>query len=1104
MTDQPESVKEASLQEAALRGFFGRRREVADITAALDRLAAGSGSLILLRGELGIGKTTLCDETERIAISKGIRVLWARSWEEGGVSPYWLWAQVLRSFEGTEDFELMVRNLGPIVSYFGDLLPRGSLNYSRAESVSTDRSVDLETAEQERFKLFQAVLSLLQKAARDTPLLIIFDDCHAADESSMALLRFVARHLRQCKIMLLLAYREEEIHQKESLIASIGALGREGSTILLRSLSRQNVAELVLYNTGRQVGSASAGRLFESTEGNPFFLKEVLRLATDAATAVDDPNEFLLENLVLPDQLEGTIRLRLEPISEKAKNLLRIAAVDGIEFELDRLLALSAVGEREAVSSLQEAVTYAVVSPLPGNGRRYRFTHGLFARTLYQDLPVDRRCEVHSKLGTLLAETTETQSDALLARIAHHRLRALPNGDLDGAIDIAYKAAQRANASLAYEDAASWYEQILTVVESQKNARTEDQCKLLLGLAESLHRAGRFRQSKQRFEALINTARESRNGEWFARAVLGLGLLPTTPGTVDRTMLSLLEEALALLDSSDAALRARLLAQVAESMQWTDPEFRRVAIAHESVAMARRVGDPIALEDCLYRSHVALSGPDTLDERLGISLELLAVAQHTRSVSAGLRAHYLRLRDVLEIGPMDEVQREVDDYVRIVDDFRQRHMGIAEAALAMRAMIQGRFDDAEKLALEALNLGQNRRDGLAPQAFAAQMTVIRREQGRIGEIEPIIHGIVTQFPNLILARCGLAFCYSEGGRYEDARFEFERLAASGFSAIGRDVGWLSAHVLLAEVCVSLDDRDRAAVLYKLLAPYPQRNASLDMYVYYGPVALYLGMLATVAKIWDEAEGHFEVALQLSQSMDSRPWFARSQHFYARMLMSRSLENDLERAELLNRSSLAIARSLKMKALEQRSRDLAQRFSDSRAQKAGDIQPVSSGRTLSTVLFIDMVGSTELAAKQGDKQWLQTLNRYFSIIRGVLFKFSGREINRTGDGLLAIFNQPGTAIVAARELIGQLASLDLQVRAGVHTGEFEWNGHDVAGIAIHIGARLGSMARGGEILVSGTVKELVVGSGISFLDRGYHSLRGVPGQWQIFQVESVSS
>jgi len=155
------------------------------------------------------------------------------------------------------------------------------------------------------------------------------------------------------------------------------------------------------------------------------------------------------------------------------------------------------------------------------------------------------------------------------------------------------------------------------------------------------------------------------------------------------------------------------------------------------------------------------------------------------------------------------------------------------------------------------------------------------------------------------------------------------------------------------------------------------------------------------------------------------------------------------------------------------------------------------RVLATVLFTDIVGSTERVASVGDRAWTETLERHDEIAVREIARHGGQLVKRTGDGLLATFDGPGRCVMAARAIRGAARMLGLEVRAGVHTGEIERRTDDVAGIAVHIGARVGAMAAPGEILVSNTVKELVVGSGIEFADRGRHELRGVPGQWQVW-------
>jgi class 3 adenylate cyclase len=157
------------------------------------------------------------------------------------------------------------------------------------------------------------------------------------------------------------------------------------------------------------------------------------------------------------------------------------------------------------------------------------------------------------------------------------------------------------------------------------------------------------------------------------------------------------------------------------------------------------------------------------------------------------------------------------------------------------------------------------------------------------------------------------------------------------------------------------------------------------------------------------------------------------------------------------------------------------------------------RRLTTVLFTDIVDSTQNAAELGDLKWRQLLERHNRPVRDELARWSGVEISTTGDGFLATFDGPARAINAALSIVSAVRDLDLEVRCGVHTGMVEVVGDDVAGLAVHIGARVGSLADAGEVLVSSTVKDLVAGSGFSFGDRGTHILKGVPDEWRVYAV-----
>jgi class 3 adenylate cyclase len=168
--------------------------------------------------------------------------------------------------------------------------------------------------------------------------------------------------------------------------------------------------------------------------------------------------------------------------------------------------------------------------------------------------------------------------------------------------------------------------------------------------------------------------------------------------------------------------------------------------------------------------------------------------------------------------------------------------------------------------------------------------------------------------------------------------------------------------------------------------------------------------------------------------------------------------------------------------------------------AGKNVELEPERVLATVLFTDIVGSSEQAVTLGDRGWRELLERHHQLVRRQLDRFRGRELDTAGDGFFASFDGPARAIRCATAIVESMPELGLEVRAGLHTGECELIDGKVAGIAVHTGARVSSFAQPGEVLVSGTVKDLVAGSGISFEDRGTHQLKGVPGEWRLYAVQ----
>jgi class 3 adenylate cyclase len=256
---------------------------------------------------------------------------------------------------------------------------------------------------------------------------------------------------------------------------------------------------------------------------------------------------------------------------------------------------------------------------------------------------------------------------------------------------------------------------------------------------------------------------------------------------------------------------------------------------------------------------------------------------------------------------------------------------------------------------------------------------------------------------------------------------------------------------------------------------------------------------------DEAQAHFEQALNFEHRMEARLWAAYTKIEYARMLLKRNAGSDRGRAQNLIGEALDTSSASGMRLLEFRAQALMAKVrgpepAPGAAPLIKTSEPGQHRRIVATILFVDIVGSTRRVAELTDRRWVEIRQQFFDLLRGELAKCGGREIDTAGDGMLAVFDNPAEAIRSALAMSSGAHRLDLQLRAGVHTGECEMVGDDIAGIAVHLGARVAACAAADEVLVSSTVRDLMAGGDIRFADRGSHALKGIPGEWRLYAVE----
>src|SRR3954463_9085048 len=353
-----------------------------------------------------------------------------------------------------------------------------------------------------------------------------------------------------------------------------------------------------------------------------------------------------------------------------------------------------------------------------------------------------------------------------------------------------------------------------------------------------------------------------------------------------------------------------------------EPELR-LSLSDEAVAIARRTGDLRTLATCLDARHYALWLPENVEERLEVAAELRRVAEETGDPELELQGAGWTIIDLMELGDIQGVDIQIAAASKLAEALhRPIWLWWTSLFRGARAQLAGEFDESERLAQETLAIGQRGQAENALHYYAQAMFNIRREQGRLAEVEGAVRGFIELYPAIPAWRAALALMLVELGRPDEARAEFERVAEGGFAAFPRDANWLIAITLTAEVCGALHDGARAAELYSLLLPYAGRNVVVGRNATCnGSASRLLGILAAAQEDYDCAERHFSAAQAMHSAMGAKPWHARTQVAYAEMLLGRGRADDIARAAELLADAILVADALGMVVLAERARSL---------------------------------------------------------------------------------------------------------------------------------------------------------------------------------------
>jgi DNA-binding SARP family transcriptional activator len=867
--------------------FVGRDTQLAELLAGLDDAFAGRGRLLLLEGEPGIGKSRLADELAAVARDRGARVLVGRSWEAGGAPAFWPWVQALRSHVRTAEAVALRSELGAGAGELANILPELRELFPDLPSPAALES------EGARFRLFDATVEFLRNASERRPIVLVLDDLHAADAPSLLLLQFLTRVLASTRIVVLGAYRNVDPTPRQPLTGLLAEVVREPVTrrLALRGLGEGDVATFVELTASEIASPQLVAALHDETEGNPLFVGEIVRLLSVEGLPSKSGEPVRIS---IPQTVRDVIARRLEHLSDECNRVLVLASVIGREFSPALVARMAGLSEDEVLDALDEAVEARVVSEAPGDPGRLRFAHVLIRDTRYEAITAGRRVRLHRQAVEALAALHADDPGPYLAELAHH---ALAGNDLANGLVYARRAGDRALELLAYEEAVRLYRMALETLARSEAPDEPMRCELLLSLGEAELRAGNGGAAKQIFHEAADIARRCTLPRELARAAAGYGgqMVFGRAGD-DVRLVPLLEEGLAGLGEEDVELRARLLARLAGALRDEHARERRDALSKQALELARRTGNPAALAYALNGRAAAIIAPDTVDEVLALGTELRAVGERTGDAELVVQGLSHRIIAQLVLGDVSNAEEDLAVATAITAERGQAaHLWQVGEWRAMFALAAGRLSEGEEFASDVFTVGKRMQAGIAIPVYLLQRYTLADFRGGLVEVESQMRDLAADYPARPVFRCAVAHLDARLGRLTAARQTLEELAQDDFSVLPFDQEWLYGMSFLAETSALLGDADSASVLYELLAPWAGLSAVDVGEGIRGAVSRYLGLLATTMQRWSDAAEHFEHALTANERMGFRPWVARAQEDYARMLLARDAVGDREHA-----------------------------------------------------------------------------------------------------------------------------------------------------------------------------------------------------------------
>ena len=836
--------------------LVGRRLAVNALRSAVDAALRGAGGVVLLAGEAGMGKTALASEAVAYARTRGAAAVWGTCWEGEGAPGFWPWIQVVRALvpEGGDEGEAVLAEL---------------------TGVTEERGGGLGDESAIRFRTYDLAATYLRSRAAQGPLVVILDDLHWADVSSLRLLVFLARQLHDAAALVIGTYRDVEVtagdHPARPLLAELAG---QAELIRLTGLAADEVGQLIEKVCGEPPRAPLIQAVHDRTAGNPFFAQQIARLLAAQGVPLDRA-----QVTGVPPVVGDVLARRLARLPGQVVDLLAVASVVGRRFPIATVAAIAGVPAETAVPLLDRAVRAAVLEhDEPG---RLRFSHDLFRDVLYDGLPAARRSALHLTVAELLERHTTA------AEIAYHRSVAWPLGDRDRAVTALTGAAREATARTAFDEAAAWLRRAIDVAGDAATAYLVMVCEY----GEALRRAGHGEEARAVLAGAAARARATGDTDMLIRAAFGVHRITTLTDSPRSGVIALLEEALATLGAIGPADggAARWLLSAALARELADGPHRdlsrAVGLASAAVEGARAAGEAGVLAYALFALADVRWEPGTATERLSIAGELAAAAADAGEIELVLEAHLCRLAALLELGdPSFPV--ELGTFTQMAERAAiPRYLYLARSRQATVASLTGPLETADQLIDEAAayggRIGEPDTWGVQASQLAG-LAYIRHDWTRLSKLAAA-RGQAIMPPEFALHL--RAWLLLEAG---------EKAAAAALVASIPDgptmYRWRHTTMLTsdAELAAAAGDRHRCAARYEQLLPMADEFAVVGAAVFTtGPVVLQLGLLAAALGRWDDAAAHLDDAARRCDRLGATLLAARARTELARVGAARN-------------------------------------------------------------------------------------------------------------------------------------------------------------------------------------------------------------------------